>query len=122
MSKSHELSNFIWSIADLLRGPYSPPQYERVMLPLVVLLRFDCVFEKTKFDVLKKHELYKDKYQGEALDSILNKASGQQFSDLQQKDESQAELVRGKFFLLVSEWISEKVYTRLRAAHAAEES
>ena len=26
-----ELSNFIWSVADLLRGPYRPPQYERVM-------------------------------------------------------------------------------------------
>ena len=26
-------SNLIWQIADLLRGPYRPPQYERVMLP-----------------------------------------------------------------------------------------
>ena len=25
MSKSHELSNFIWSMADLLRDPYRPP-------------------------------------------------------------------------------------------------
>ncbi len=79
MSKSHELSNFIWSIADLLRGPYRPPQYERVMLPLVVLRRFDCVLEKTKADVLKKYEQYRDKYQGDALDSILNKASEQRF-------------------------------------------
>jgi type I restriction enzyme M protein len=39
----HQLSNFIWQIADLLRGPYRPPQYERVMLPLTVLHRFDCV-------------------------------------------------------------------------------
>ncbi len=38
-----ELSNFIWSVADLLRGPYRPPQYERVMLPMTVLRRFDCV-------------------------------------------------------------------------------
>lgn len=29
-----QLANFIWSVADLLRGPYRPPQYERVMLPL----------------------------------------------------------------------------------------
>ena len=79
MSKSHELSNFIWSIADLLRGPYRPPQYERVMLPLVVLRRFDCVLEKNKADVLKKYEQYKDKYEGDALDSILNKASEQRF-------------------------------------------
>lgn len=32
-----QLANFIWSVADLLRGPYRPPQYERVMLPLTVL-------------------------------------------------------------------------------------
>lgn len=25
------LANFIWSVADLLRGPYRPPQYERVI-------------------------------------------------------------------------------------------
>ena len=36
-------ANLIWQIADLLRGPYRPPQYERVMLPMTVLRRFDCV-------------------------------------------------------------------------------
>ena len=43
MIDHHQLSNFIWQIADLLRGAYRPPQYERVMLPLTVLHRFDCV-------------------------------------------------------------------------------
>ncbi len=42
MTDHHQLSHFIWQIADLLRGPYRPPQYERVMLPLTVLRRFDC--------------------------------------------------------------------------------
>lgn len=79
MSKSHELSNFIWTIADLLRGPYRPPQYERVMLPLVVLRRFDCVLANTKEAVLAKHAQYKGKLEGDALDSILNKVSGQRF-------------------------------------------
>ena len=79
MSKSHELSNFIWTIADLLRGPYRPPQYERVMLPLVVLRRFDCVLESTKEAVLAKHAKYQGKLEGEALDSVLNKVSGQRF-------------------------------------------
>lgn len=50
-----QLSNFIWSVADLLRGPYRPPQYERVMLPLTVLRRFDWVLAPTKNAVLKKH-------------------------------------------------------------------
>jgi type I restriction enzyme M protein len=47
--------NFIWSVADLLRGPYRPPQYERVMLPMTVLRRFDCVLEASKPQVLKKY-------------------------------------------------------------------
>lgn len=79
MSKSHELSNFIWSIADLLRGPYRPPQFERVMLPLVVLRRFDCVLESTKDAMLTKYAQYQGKLAGEALDSVLNKVSGQRF-------------------------------------------
>ena len=74
-----DLSNFIWNIADLLRGPYRPPQYERVMLPLTVLRRFDCVPAENKEKVLKEYERYKDKYQGEALDKLLNKAAGQKF-------------------------------------------
>ncbi len=75
----YDLSNFIWNIADLLRGPYRPPQYERVMLPLTVLRRFDCVLAESKEKVLKEYERYKDKYQGEALDKLLNKAAGQKF-------------------------------------------
>jgi type I restriction enzyme M protein len=46
--------SFIWSVADLLRGPYKPPQYGRVILPLTVLRRLDCVLEPTKEKVLAK--------------------------------------------------------------------
>jgi type I restriction enzyme M protein len=52
MASHSDLANLIWQIADLLRGPYRPPQYERVMLPLVVLRRFDCVLADTKAKVL----------------------------------------------------------------------
>lgn len=38
----------IWSIADLLRGDYKQSEYGRVILPLVVLRRLDCVLEPTK--------------------------------------------------------------------------
>lgn len=57
-----QLANFIWSVADLLRGPYRPPQYERVMLPLTVLRRFDWVLEPTKDAVLKtvQKKLFRD--------------------------------------------------------------
>jgi len=56
MSSHSDLANLIWQIADLLRGPYRPPQYERVMLPLVVLRRFDCVLADTKPKVLAEFE------------------------------------------------------------------
>jgi len=48
--------NFIWSVADLLRGPYRPNQYKDVMLPLTVLRRLDCVLEPTKDKVLAKQK------------------------------------------------------------------
>jgi type I restriction-modification system DNA methylase subunit len=48
MPDHNYFSNLIWQIADLLRGPYRPPQYERVMLPMTVLRRFDCVLAPTK--------------------------------------------------------------------------
>lgn len=34
-----ERGDVIWNIANLLRGPYRPPQYRRVMIPLTVLRR-----------------------------------------------------------------------------------
>jgi len=48
MNNFSEKANFIWSVADLLRGPYRPNQYKDVMLPLTVLRRLDCVLEPTK--------------------------------------------------------------------------
>lgn len=48
--------NLIRQIADLLRSPYRPPQYERVMLSMTVLRRFDCVLATTKSKVLAEYE------------------------------------------------------------------
>ena len=49
--KNH--AGFIWSVADLLRGVYKQSEYGRVILPLTVLRRLDCVLEPTKADVLE---------------------------------------------------------------------
>ncbi len=49
--KNH--SGFIWSVADLLRGVYKQSEYGRVILPLTVLRRLDCVLEPTKAEVLE---------------------------------------------------------------------
>lgn len=75
-----DLANLIWQIADLLRGPYRPPQYERVMLPLVVLRRFDCVLTDTKPKLLAEYERRRGgKLEDDALDRILNRAAGHRF-------------------------------------------
>jgi len=46
------LSAFIWSVADLLRGDYKQSEYGKVILPFTVLRRLDCVLERTKPAVL----------------------------------------------------------------------
>ena len=51
-----EIAGKIWEIANRLRGPYRPPQYRLVMLPMVVLRRLDCVLEPTKDKVLAEHK------------------------------------------------------------------
>lgn len=80
MTKHQDHANLIWQIADLLRGPYRPPQYERVMLPMIVLCRFDCVLAPTKAKVLAEYEKRKDgKLNDEALDKFLNRAASQRF-------------------------------------------
>ena len=79
MPDHNYFANLIWQIADLLRGPYRPPQYERVMLPMTVLRRFDCVLAPTKFRVLEEFNRRQSKFQGEALESWLNRAAGQRF-------------------------------------------
>ena len=80
MSDHSYFANLIWQIADLLRGPYRPPQYERVMLPMTVLRRFDCVLAPTKAKVLAEHKRRKGgKLKGDALEKVLNRAAGQRF-------------------------------------------
>ena len=50
-----QLANFIWGICNLLRGPYKRNEYRKVILPLTVLRRFDCVLQETKERVLHEH-------------------------------------------------------------------
>ena len=78
MKNVKESANFIWSIADLLRGDYKQSDYGKVILPLTVLRRLDCVLEPTKETVLAKHEQAKS-MKIENLDPILNKAAGYNF-------------------------------------------
>ncbi|KPF78063.1 class I SAM-dependent DNA methyltransferase [Novosphingobium sp. AAP93] len=66
------LSNFIWSVADLLRGDYKQSEYGRVILPFTVLRRLDCVLAPTRAAVLKEVEAGRP-------DPFLVRASGHNF-------------------------------------------
>ncbi len=71
------LSSFIWSVADLLRGDYKQSEYGKVILPFTVLRRLDCVLESTKPDVLKELEIRSKA--GVNPEPFLLKKSGQLF-------------------------------------------
>ncbi|KVV16416.1 class I SAM-dependent DNA methyltransferase [Flavobacterium sp. TAB 87] len=83
MKNVKESANFIWSIADLLRGDYKQSDYGKIILPLTVLRRLDCVLEVSKEDVLKKFDKLKTTTI-ENLDPILNKTAGYNFHNRSQ--------------------------------------
>lgn len=56
-----QMANFIWSICNLLRGPYKRNEYRKVILPLTVLRRFDCILAPTKAKVLEEYDKLKGK-------------------------------------------------------------
>ena len=73
------LKGDIWEIANRLRGPYRPPQYRLVMLPIIVLRRLDCVLEPTKAAVLKEYERLTAANTPEtAMDRLLGRAADPQ--------------------------------------------
>ncbi|WP_333819736.1 type I restriction-modification system subunit M [Ohtaekwangia sp.] len=74
MKNFKEKANFLWSIADLLRGHYKQADYGKVILPLTVLRRLDSVLEPTKRKVLETYEANKTK-KPEILEPLLNSAA-----------------------------------------------
>ncbi|AOM84472.1 type I restriction-modification system subunit M [Salisediminibacterium beveridgei] len=85
MVNFQEKVNFLWTIAEILRGPYKPEDYGKVILPMAVLRRFDCVLEDTKDAVLEQYEQYKT-LPDEARDEILNRTSNQKFNNVSNYD------------------------------------
>jgi len=66
--------NFIWSIANKLRGPYQSDKYKDVIIPMVIIRRFECALQSTKEAVVnqyKKNPVYPPK--------AMYKVSGYQF-------------------------------------------
>jgi len=79
MQNFGEKVNFIWKIAELLRGPYKPEKYGDVVLPMAVLRRFDCLLENTKEAVVEKAKTTD-------IEMLLNNISGHGFSNKSEFD------------------------------------
>ena len=80
-----QLANFIWSICNLLRGPYKRNEYRKVILPLTVLRRFDCLLEPTKAKVLAEYPKVKNK-PDTVVRSLLQKVTKRPFYNLSKLD------------------------------------
>ena len=76
---------FIWSVADLLRGDYKQSEYGKVILPMVVLRRLDCVLEPTKQAVLDRRDTLKGSGI-ENVEPVLCSVSGEQFYNTSKLD------------------------------------
>ncbi|MCX5364058.1 type I restriction-modification system subunit M [Streptomyces sp. NBC_00124] len=76
--KNQELADFIWSVADLLRGDYKRSEYGKVILPMTLLRRMDCVMEDTREAVWARAE----SFAGQNKDAILRATAGRDFYNL----------------------------------------
>ena len=76
-----QLANDIWSICNLLRGPYKRNEYRKVILPLTVLRRFDCLLSPTKAKALDTFNQYKGKPET-IIRSVMQSATGYPFYNL----------------------------------------
>jgi type I restriction enzyme M protein len=75
---------FIWSVADLLRGDYKQSEYGKVILPLTVIRRLDCVLAPTKEKVLRRHQQLAEKIDN--LEPVLQAEAKQQFYNVSPLD------------------------------------
>jgi type I restriction enzyme M protein len=82
-----EVTSFLWSVADLLRGDYKQADYGKVILPLTVLRRLDCVLAKSKPKVLAKHaELKAAKQPDGTIERMLVRLTGVPFYNTSKLD------------------------------------
>ena len=78
MNNFKEKADLIWRVADLLRGDYKQSDYGKVILPMTVIRRLDCVLEPTKQKVLD--HLPKVQTLNEVIvEKTLNKVAGYNF-------------------------------------------
>ncbi|GMT46895.1 MAG: restriction endonuclease subunit M [bacterium] len=78
MIQFKDKANLIWEVADLLRGDYKQSDYGKVILPMTVLRRLDCVLAPNKQKVLEYLPKV-EKLSDSAKDLTLNKIAKANF-------------------------------------------
>ena len=76
-----QIANFIWGICNLLRGPYKRNEYRKVILPLTVLRRFECLLAPTRQAVLEEFQSLKTKPE-RVQQARLQQITGHRFYNL----------------------------------------
>ena len=76
-----ELCNFIWGIADLVRDLFKRGEYQKVILPLLVLRRLDAVLEPTRDAVRARYAWAKENDIPDP-DQLLRTAAGHAFYNI----------------------------------------
>lgn len=84
MTNFQDKANFIWQVADLLRGSYKQHEYGDVILPFTVLRRLDCVLDTKKEKVLETYNKFKKTLPD--LHKVLLKAAGLNFYNTSKYD------------------------------------
>lgn len=79
MPSHTEIGEFIWRIADHLRGDYEKNDNEDVILPFTLLRRLDCVLEKTRDKVREAEAQVAGKVTEDVLKKLLVSAAGVPF-------------------------------------------
>lgn len=74
-------ANFIWSIANKLRGSYMPDKYGDVVIPMTIIRRFECALASTKDKVVDQYK-QNPAYPAKAMQRI----SGYQFYNTSEFD------------------------------------
>lgn len=79
-SNFSQTATFIWSVADLLRGDFKQSQYGRIILPLTLLRRLECVLQGSKDAVLAEAQRIAPlQLPEEAQEKLLMRAAGLSF-------------------------------------------
>ncbi len=76
------LADFIWNVADVLRGDFKQSEFGRIILPFTVLRRLECVLEPTRDKVHGQYDAMKAS--GVDMDLILPSTAGASFYNVSQ--------------------------------------